>query len=163
MFRGLGGMGAANPANEKQGDGQKPTKLPDRPAWFVPTFTAWDFPDEIPCAKTIPRSANTIATVFWAFAPGMERMDQYRLSTNRGRRHLILWAGARNESGNGWTFVPVAYGPAKSPDPDGEAMHEWHAALHLLAAAWNGVAKKVRPWNSSLRKRRAVLSTGMSF
>jgi hypothetical protein len=127
-------MNAANPANGNQKDDPEPPKLPPRPAWFVPTFTAWEVPDEIPCAKTIPRTANTIASAFWAFAPGMERITEYRLSSNRGRKHLILWAGARNESGGGWTFVPVAYGPSKSPD--GEAMHEWHAALHLLAAAW---------------------------
>ncbi len=135
-YRGLHGIYAAKPTSGKQDEGPEPAKLPSRPAWFVPTFTTWEFPEDIPCAKTIPRDANPIAAVFWSFAPGMERMDEYRLSTNRGRKNLILWVGARNESGDGWTFVPVAYGPAKSPD--GEVMHEWHAALHLLVAAWSG-------------------------
>lgn len=107
---------------------------PEKPDWFEPVLTAWKLPEEIPCAKQLPRSANFVADVLWAFAPGMERCDQYHLSKNRGRKHLILWVGSPNEEGRGWTCVPVAYGPAKSPD--GEPFHEWHAVLHLLVAAW---------------------------
>lgn len=70
----------------------------------------------------------------WSFACGLDRTDRYALSSNRGGKHLILWAGCPNESGRGWSFVPVAYGPAKGPNR--ESINEWQAALHLLAAAW---------------------------
>ncbi|NBT36041.1 MAG: hypothetical protein EBT03_10990 [Betaproteobacteria bacterium] len=78
--------------------------------------------------------------MMWSFACGLDRTDRYALSSNRGRKHLILWAGCRSESGRGWTFVPVAYGPANGPN--GESIDGWQAALHLLVAAWKGEKKE---------------------
>jgi len=110
--------------------------LPKKPVWFETVFTEWSVPEEIPCAKRVPRTADFVAEAMWAFAPGMDRHDQYQLSTNQGQKHLILWAGSPDEEGRGWTFVPIAYGPAKSRE--GERIHLWHAALYLLVAAWQG-------------------------
>lgn len=113
-----------------------PTRLPEKPAWFTTTFTSWQVPSDIPCARTLPRNTLSIGEACWSFAPGMERTDRYELSTNRGRKHLVLWAGCPDQWGSRWTFVPAAYGPAYGPN--GESIDGWHAALHLLVAAWKG-------------------------
>jgi hypothetical protein len=111
-------------------------QLPEKPSWFTTTFTSWEAPSDIPCAKRLPRNTLSVGKVSWSFCPGMDRRDRYELSTNRGRRNLILWAGGPNESDSSWTFTPVAYGPAKSAH--GETIDEWSAALHLLVEAWKG-------------------------
>lgn len=110
--------------------------LPTKPDWFQPVFTEWDVPEEIPCPKNVPSSAEFIAEAMWAYAPGMDRVDRYQLSFNRGRKHLILWVGNPNEEDGGWIFAPVAYGPTKSSD--GQSIPAWQATLHLMVAAWKG-------------------------
>jgi len=111
-------------------------RLPEKPSWFDTTFTSWSFPHDIPCTKSVPRKAIDVGTVDWAFAPGLDRTDRYKLSKNPGTKHLILWGGCPNESGRGWIYTPGAYGPAQGTH--GETINEWHAALHLLVAIWMG-------------------------
>lgn len=110
------------------------TRLCKKPDWFQITLTSWTFPKEIQCAKTLPRDSNPIGIVCWSYAPGMDRQDHYEITTNRGRKKLILWCGFPKDSGRGCDFVPIVYGPSRSPD--GRWVHPWHAATHFLVAYW---------------------------
>ena len=105
-----------------------------KPEWFETTFTEWKHPDNIPCAKTPGRNAVTVLHAVWSFGPGSDRQSEYRLTTNRGRKHWILWESGTDD--DRVFFVPVAYGPCRGPN--GEEFNALHAAAQLLAAAGNG-------------------------
>ena len=108
--------------------------LKPKPEWFETTFTDWETPAEIPCAKAPGRHAATVLEAVWSFGPGCDRRSDYRLTTNRGRRHWILWQSGTVDGRV--FFVPVAYGPCRGPN--GEEIEALDAASHLLVAAWAG-------------------------
>jgi hypothetical protein len=128
----------ADSGNPEEGD-KKPV-LPKRPSWFKPVATNRRFPDEIRCAKAVPRAAEWIGTANWFYAPGMDRTDEYRISSNRGGTHFLLWVGNRSEDDGSPEFAPVAYGPTKAKN--GEVVDIRTAALHLLIAAWSAEKKE---------------------
>ena len=61
--------------------------LTPKPDWFMPTFTDWEHPADIPCGKAPGWHAATVLETVWSFSPGSDRRSEYRLTTNRGRKH----------------------------------------------------------------------------
>jgi len=106
--------------------------LTPKPDWFETTFTDWETPAEIPCATTPGRHAATVLEAVWSFSPGSDRRSEYRLTTNRGQKHWILWESGTDDGRV--FFAPVAYGPCRGPN--GEEINAFDAASHLLVAAW---------------------------
>ena len=108
--------------------------MPAIPEWFEVTLTQYRHPDEIPCAERVPSSTLPLGRFYWDASRGGCCIEQYRLSSNQGRQHFILWAGEHDEESGKAFFVPAAYAPQK--DPEGKRVTKWQAALWLLEAFW---------------------------
>ena len=111
--------------------------LTPKPDWFETTFTEWGHPSKIPCAKTPGFHAATVLHAAWIESADSARRNEYRLATNQGRKHWILWEGETDEGK--LFFTPVAYGPCRGPN--GDEIEALDAAAHLLIAAWAGEDK----------------------
>lgn len=123
--------------------------LAPKPDWFETTFTEWEFPADIPCARAPGRRAATVLRAVWSFGPGCDRRSEYRLTTNRGRKHWILWESGTDDGRV--FFVPVAHGPCRGPH--GEEIDALDAASHLLVAAWSGEDDAVGDFAAPLEAR----------
>ncbi len=83
--------------------------------------------------RQMPRSAQFVGTIEWAWSPMHSRIDAYYLSTNRKRSHWFLWASCLDDSDDyrwKWETTLFAYGTKKGIDKK-------TAIIHLLIDAWN--------------------------
>lgn len=108
--------------------------MTERPAWFDVTFTGYEHPEDIPCSRRLPEESIPLGQFYWGNAPGMDCVEQYCVSGNRGRQHYILWAAYFNEEAGRWLYVPAAYAPQKSAS--GERLGKRQSGLWLLEELW---------------------------
>ena len=101
--------------------------LPPRPPQFVIGIQAEAPLRAADCPRAMPPSAEYLCLLEWAVSPTYSPLKSYYLSTNRSRKHWLLWLRVWDDNWERWTDLLQAYGPRR-----GVPMRT--AALHLLRA-----------------------------
>ena len=81
------------------------------------------------CPKAMPPSAVYLCQLEWASAPWSCPLIAYYLSTNRSRRHWLLWRSDWDDNWGCWQTSLWAYGPRRGVPMKTAAMHLLRAVL----------------------------------
>jgi hypothetical protein len=117
-----------------------PTQLPQQrvvPVVFLPPCPAGfriRIHPEAPLAaadqpRALPSSAAYLCLLEWATSYTDNRATAYYLSTNRCRKHWLLWVHDWDDNWGRWTTLLRAYGPRRGVPMKTAAMHLLRAAL----------------------------------
>lgn len=79
------------------------------------------------CPRTMPSSGLYLCQLEWAISPMYSPLTAYYLSTNRSRKHWLLWTWAWDDNWERWEVALQAYGPRRGVPIK-------TAALYLLRA-----------------------------